>query len=116
MKKTVKKVESVDFSKLVLVEKPVRMSYQTYAYLKDLVEERRKLLQREYLNACRYIPPQPIADIRKRKKSGLDIANEIYREKDREFTIVLKELKAAAVASHKDNPNAALREFWGLKD
>ena len=111
-----KKESKVDFDKVVLVQKPIHMSYHTYVYLRDLIVRGREMLHHDFISAHDFIPPQSAKDIRNGLVSGRQIANDIFREKDLVFSGMLKELHAAAKASNANNPSEGMRKFWGIEE
>ena len=82
--------------------KPVRMSYDTYAYLRSLVEDQKKKLEREFQIACNYIPREtPKGD----KLTNLDKAHKIFSDQYANLNVILEELRVAAQATYKDHPS-----------
>jgi len=94
------------------VQKPVRMSYETYAYLKSLVEDQKRKLELEFRMACNFIPSNSGVV---KGLSGIDRAHEIFRKHQGELNKVEEELYAAVQAAYRDHPNKEMREFWGLE-
>ena len=91
---------------------PVRMSYETYAYLRSLVEDQDKKLERDFQTACSYIP---LEVPRGNKETGRDKAHKIFLEMASQLTQIKGELKAAAASTYKDHPNPEMRKFWGIE-
>lgn len=90
----------------------VRMSYETYAHLKYLIEEDMNKWQTEFQTACGFIPSESYVS---GKKTGVDKAHDIFIDVYTKMRRMLKELHEAAGATYKDHPSKEMREFWGLK-
>jgi len=88
-----------------------RMSYETYAYLRSLIEDQQKKLEKEFQTACKYIPSEMV---RGNKLSGRDKAHKIFLESSNQLDEINKELKDAAASTYKDHPNPEMKRFWGL--
>lgn len=88
------------------------MSYETYAYLRSLVEDQQKKLEREYQTACTYIPTERP---NRNKETGRDKAYKIFLESSAQLDRIKDELKAAAASTYKDHPNPEMRKFWGIE-
>jgi len=99
-----------DKTPVLEVVQPLRMSYETYAYLKSLVQDQRKKLERDFQTACGFIPTGIVV----KGLSGIDRAHEIFRKHQGELNKVEEELHAAAQASYADHPNPEMRKFWGI--
>jgi len=85
-------------------QNPVRISYETYAHLRAILEQERGQLHTDFLKACSFL-------------TGVNnsVLSEIKCQRDARITVMLEELHAAAQASYKDHPKKEMREFWGLK-
>ena len=94
----------------------LRMSYPTYAHLKNTLESQRRLLHERFVDSLSFIPHPSNKDIRKGLSSARDFAYEVFRKEDAEFTIMLNELKTTAAGTYKDHPSIDMRKFWGLKE
>jgi hypothetical protein len=92
---------------------PLRMSYETYAYLKSLLEREMKLLDHDLKIAYNFIPKEPYE---RGKLSGVDKANNIFITEYSRLNAMLTELWKVAQATYKDHPNLEMRRFWGLKE
>ena len=92
----------------------VRMDFYSYTYLKNLLDDQLKKLEREFQTACNYIPSQTAVEIRKGYPNALDKAHKIFSENHAQVTKIKNELHAVAAASYKDHPNPEMRAFWGL--
>lgn len=88
-----------------------RMSYETYAYLKYLIETREQKLDLDFQTAINFIP----SEMPKRGQSGLEKAHDIYRKEWRRLQDMKEELHDAAACTYKDHPNPEMRKFWGLE-
>lgn len=92
-------------------KQPIRMSYETYAYLKSLVEDQKKRLERDFQTACGFLPSNFVV----KGVSAMDKAHEVFRKHCGELNVIDEELHAAAQATYKDHPNPEMRKFWGLE-
>lgn len=97
-------------SKQIGKVQPKRMSYETYAYLKCLVNDQKKKLERNFQTACDYIP----LGFSIKGISAMDKAHEVFRKHYAELNAIEEELHAAAQSMYKDHPNPEMRAFWGL--
>ena len=88
-----------------------RMSYETYAYLRGLLESQEKKLERNYQIACGFIPSEPP---KRGQKSGIEKAHEVFRREWRVLAEMKEELHDAAANTYKDHPSQEMRKFWGL--
>jgi hypothetical protein len=93
---------------------PLRMSYETYAYLKSLIEQQMIKLENDFRTACYFIPPQSLKGIRLGTPSGVDKAHNIFSKEHIKLKKMKDELHTAAASTYKDHPNPKMREFWGL--
>ena len=87
------------------------MDYDTFAYLRDLLDAQSQKLEQDFRTACRFIPEEVY---KPKQKSGIEKAHQIYSKEEARLHQMQSQLKAAAIASHKDNPNLEVRKFWGL--
>ena len=89
-----------------------RMSFETYAYLKSLLEAEELKLERGFQTACFFIPKEPP---RKNEESGVEKAHRVFQQECAKIQNLKEELHDGAAASYKDHPSADMRTFWGLK-
>ena len=94
-------------------KQPIRMSYETYAYLKSLVEDQKKKLERDFQTACAFLPSPNFVV---KGVSAMDRAHEVFRKHYADLNVIGEQLHAAAQATYKDHPNPEMREFWGLTE
>lgn len=90
----------------------LRMSYETYAYLKSLIEQQMAKLEDDFRRALNFIPSEPV--YRRRKPSGIDKAHDIFSKEYAKLRKMKEELHTAAASTYKDHPNLKMKEFWGL--
>ena len=84
---------------------PIRISYESYAYLRALVEKDIVNLEREYHMACAFLSePKSISDAHKNFMVAL-----------RKKRLAFDSLHLAASAMYKDHPNPEMRKFWCLE-
>ena len=91
----------------------MRMSYETYAYLRTLVEDQMVKLENDYRIALTFIP---LEGVKLRGKTGTDKATEIFRKEYTKLRAITEELYAAAATTYKDHPDKEMRKFWGLTE
>lgn len=91
---------------------PQRMSYETYALLKALLEDHIQKLENKFRSACQFIPSEEIVN---GKVSPLDRAQRIFSAEYANLQKMKIELHTAAAATYKDHPNPEMRKFWGLE-
>lgn len=85
------------------------MPYETYAFLRSLVEQRQELLTERFRSACDFIPTEtPKNGVR----SGIDKAAEIFRKENALMNQAKEDLHKAAQATYKDHPNPDMKRFW----
>lgn len=86
----------------------MRMSLETYTFLKGLLALKDQEAQTNYLIASRFI---------KNDDGGkaMEHANEVYQAERKRIGIMFDELHAAAASTYKDHPFKEMREFWGLE-
>ena len=87
------------------------MPYETYAYLRSLVESQQRKLETEFQISLDYIPCQVVGG---NKESGRDKAHKIFSDRYAELNAVKEALHDAAAWTYKDHPNKKMREFWGI--
>lgn len=88
------------------------MSYETYAYLKSLIEQAENKLEKEYQVSCDFIP---IEAPKRGQQTGRDKAHKIFSDAWAKLRNMREELHDAAACTYKDHPNPEMRKFWGLK-
>ncbi len=103
MKKKATKVKTSD---------PKRMSYESYAALRKLIQREQKRLEEHYQIACWFLPTETY---KHGTKSTLDKVHGIFMERYHELTVMEEELHIAAACTYKDHPNPEMRKFWGIK-
>jgi hypothetical protein len=92
--------------------KSFRMPYETYSYLKSLIEVQMATVEKEFNIACRFIPPEtPKGD----KLTGLGKAHKIFAREYSTLDRMKEDLHAASQETYKDHPNPEMRKFWGLE-
>ena len=92
---------------------PKRMSYESYAAIKKLIQVEKKRLEEHYQIACWFIPPEPY---KYGKKSTLDKIHEVFTKHYHDLVVMENELHDAAAHTYKDHPNPEMRKFWGLTE
>jgi len=85
-------------------EKPTRMSYDAYVFIKQLIEGRENELERVYRAVIDLAP------------SSLNEAHKNYLIEVSKLRRYKEELHLAAQSTYKDHPNKEMREFWGLDE
>ena len=91
---------------------PIRMSYENYSFIRQLIEKDIDKLEADYHTACRFIPSEPFNS---KKPSGLDKAHRIFSDALALRRKWVNELHAAVQASYKDHPDPEMRKFWRLE-
>jgi len=91
----------------------VRMEFETYVYIKKLLEQSEAKLHRDYLTALEFIPAEPFTNY---EKTGTFKAADIFRNESEKLSKMKKELHSAAGATYKDHPNIEMRKVWGLDE
>lgn len=89
-----------------------KMSYETYAYLRALLEIEEKTLHKNFLTACSFIPCEPP---KKKEVTAREKAHAIFTKEWAKLRNMKEELHASAAFGYKDS-NPALRKFWGLEE
>ena len=97
-------------------KEPVRMEYDSYVLLRDLLDNAMVKFENDFRTACRFIPSQPLSEIRKGIPSGIDKAHKIFSEHYSKMRQAKVQLHAAAASTYKDHPNLDMRKFWGLDE
>ena len=88
------------------------MKYETYLFLTSLIDKEQRQLERDFQNACSFIPR--VARV-SRKPSGVDMAHKIFRERSKSLDDMKDELHDSAASAYKNHPNPDMRKFWGLE-
>lgn len=91
-------------------DKPVRMSYGTYAILNKFLERQILEFHNKYVDALSFIPSG-----HKHQKTR-DYAWEVYADERGKLEQMKIELKAAVQAAYRDHSNPEMRKFWGIKE
>lgn len=91
-------------------DKPVRMSYDTYALLKAFLDNEILKAHVSYVDALRFIPTGY------KHQKIRDHAWNIYDAERDKLELMKIELKEAVQAAYRDHPNPEMREFWGIKE
>ena len=89
-------------------EEPNKMSYETYAYLKGLLESEKTKLHDHFRIACGFFRQEDY-------KQGNEKAYNAYLDKCAVLTKMQKELRHAAAALYENHPNPEMKKFWELK-
>lgn len=87
------------------------MTYESYSYIRDLIEADIRELERHFQMACRFIPYEYVNS----GKSGVEKAHNIFSKRLLEINKAKDGLHVAAANMHKDHPNPEMRKFWGLE-
>ena len=103
MKKTVKPKSPVK------PEEHIRMEFESYLLLTQLLNAEGAKLEMDFLCACNYIPHE---QYKHGQPSGIEKAHRIFQEKCHKLTIAKRQLQAAAAATYADHPNKEMRKFW----
>lgn len=88
------------------------MSYETYVYIKSLIEKDVAGLDNDYMRAFRFIPSE---SYNPKKLSGMDKAQKIYSDEWAKRKKMSDEFHSFAAATYKDHPDPEMRKFWGLE-
>jgi NAD+ synthase len=91
---------------------PMRMTYESYARLKNLISLDIRRLEGDFQSALNFIPSE---NFKPGAKSGLDKAHRIFSDAYGTLEKMKEELHAAAAATYLDHPNPKMKEFWGVK-
>lgn len=89
-----------------------RMPWPTYHYIRSLLEDQQRKLERDYLTACSFIPNEYRDD----GKTPLQVAHDIFSKQYAELEQMKNDLGEALKDHYKDHPNKEMREFWGVED
>lgn len=95
-------------------EEIVRMDYDSYVILRDLLDAAMVKFENDFRMACSFIPLQPLVEIRKDIPSGIEKAHKIFSEHYTKLRKAKIQLHIATESTYKDHPNKKMREFWGL--
>jgi len=110
--KPFKKLTSQTLKELTQHE-PQRMSYETYVFLRTLLEEYMEKWEGKFRSACLFIPSEAT---KSGNLSGIERAHRIFMTEHMKLDKMKEELHMAAAATYKDHPNADMRKYWGLKE
>ncbi len=100
------------------LNEPIRISFETYVYLKRLIAQEQEKLEKEFYIACDFIPYETIKESRCRDEqfpSPLEKAHRIFLDQHYKLERMFEELHAAAASTYKDHPNFETRKFWGVE-
>lgn len=85
------------------------MKYDTYNYLKNLLEKQKSILEKDFQTACSFISTSSWGN-------GIDEAHKVFSERLHNIERMKQELHDAAAATYKNHPNPEMRKFWGLTE
>jgi hypothetical protein len=87
------------------------MTYETYAFLKGLLDKQMEQLHHEYVVATDFIPPERPKD---GQKSGVEKAHDVYVTKRHKLIQMQVQLQDAVRTQYADHPDLEMRKFWGI--
>jgi hypothetical protein len=90
----------------------IRMSYNTYVYLRNHLELMEKKIHGDYIIAIEHI--KSLEPWKLREKAN-DAAWEHFNTGVKQLIEMKDELFVAAQSTYKDHPRKEMREFWLLK-
>lgn len=105
--------KSTKKTQVTTTSEPLRMSFDSYLYLKNLIAFEMQKLEKDFQTAINFIPNE---GYKYGRKTGLDKAHEIFMTAYHKLSMMKEELAAAAAATYKDHPNPEMRKFWGVKE
>lgn len=85
------------------------MTYETYIFLKSLLDNNIEKQKNDYLLALSFIPTG------NKYKAAQDAAHKIFQAEYSKRLKMAEELHQAAAEFYKNHPNKEMREFWGWK-
>lgn len=88
-------------------EEKFRMPYETYSYLKSLIEFSINELEKDFHTACTFIPMDEYP-------TGIDKAHKIFSKEHAHLKKMAADLHRASQETYRDHPDAEMRKFWGL--
>lgn len=94
---------------------PFHMSYDSYAYLKALMEEAITKLTRNYQTACSFVPVGQKVGGGKDAPTMLDVVHGNFMKELMKLKKIQEDLHSAAQATNKNHPNPEMRKFWGIE-
>ena len=100
-------------TKNLSVDKKARMSYESYAQLRGLVQSQIVKLENDFRIACNFIPA---GKYNPNEPSGIDKAHRIFTAELSKLNKIQEELHFTVAESYKDHPNKEMRKFWGLTE
>lgn len=96
------------------------MTYETYSFLVDAIDNALTKHHADFLTAVRFIPPCSVEQIEAYAQMKMDIPRNVaYAQYCLEQQRLLKmkdELLKAVQAVHKNNPNVEMRKFWKIEE
>jgi len=93
----------------------MRMTYDTYNFLKGLLDRELEQLHHQYVMALDFIPYENISSKKENgRKSGTEKASDILRIRLTEIFKMKTELYEAARNMYVDHPDEEMRKFWGI--
>ena len=110
--KPLKKLSSKTLKELTQQESH-RMSYETYVFLRTLLEEYMEKWEGKFRSACLFIPAEAT---KSGNLTGIERAHRIFMTEYMKLDKMKEELHTAAAATYKDHPSADMRKYWGLKE
>jgi len=75
-----------------------RMDWDSYAYLKSLVEKEKLKLESDFRMACCFIPPE---QFKRGRRTGIEKAHKIFLEEDSKLNKVLDDLRLAVAPQQR---------------
>lgn len=88
------------------------MPYETYAFLRALIEFRQEKLTEDFRSACNFIPSETPKD---GGPSGINKAHKIFSKENAWMNQAKADLHSAAQATYKDHSSKEMRKFWGFE-
>ena len=92
-----------------------RMSWPTYHYLRCLIEDQQRKLEREYQITFDYVP-NTFQELKDWKVTPTEYARNVFNRRYSELKKMKEELSLALQDHYRDHPNKEMREFWGIKE
>lgn len=84
------------------------MTYNTYEFLKQLLEVEKSKAHNDFRTFCSFLTPENYPQ-------GNEGGYQIYLDRYSNLRKMQAELHDAAAATYKDHPNPEMRKFWGLE-
>jgi len=93
------------------IETTARMSYESYAYIKSLLDKQIENLEKEFQIACNYVSSEYYTD----GSNGHDRAYKVFQKEFQRLKRMKNELADAVKSQYKDHPKQEMRQFWGIE-